>query len=71
MSDEALLNTRKLKARYGISDRTVARWEDAGILPAAAWIAKRKYWKLSDLERLERDSVGLPFSSSNLRTKTA
>jgi DNA-binding transcriptional MerR regulator len=71
MSDEALLNTRKLKQRYGITDRTVACWEDAGILPTAARIQKRKYWRLSDLERIERESVGLPFSSSNLRTKTA
>jgi DNA-binding transcriptional MerR regulator len=59
MSDETLLNTRKLKQRYGVTDRTIGRWEDAGILPAAARIQKRKYWRLSDLERLERDSVGL------------
>jgi DNA-binding transcriptional MerR regulator len=43
MSDEALLTTRKLKQRYGVTDRTISRWEDAGVLPAAARIQKRKY----------------------------
>jgi DNA-binding transcriptional MerR regulator len=64
MSDETLLNTRKLKQRYGVTDRTILRWEETGVIPAATWIAKRKYWRLSDVERLERESVGLRASTA-------
>jgi DNA-binding transcriptional MerR regulator len=62
MSDETLLSTRKLKQRYSVTDRTILRWEQRGVLPAATWIAKHKYWRLSDIERIERE---------NLRVKTA
>jgi hypothetical protein len=43
-ADDELLPTRKLRARYSKTDRTILRWERCG----------RKHWRLSDLERAER-----------------
>jgi hypothetical protein len=56
--DEQLLPTRKLRARYSTTDRTILRWEQAGVLPPAIKICGRKHWRLSDLERAERAGMG-------------
>jgi len=56
--EDELLPTRKVRARYSKTDRTILRWERDKVLPPPVWIGKRKYWRLSDLERLERESVG-------------
>jgi DNA-binding transcriptional MerR regulator len=56
--EDELLPTRKVRARYHKTDRTILRWERDGILPPPVWINGRKHWRLSDLERLERERVG-------------
>jgi hypothetical protein len=53
-ADDELLPTRKLRARYSKTDRTILRWERDGVLPPAVKICGRKHWRLSDLERAER-----------------
>jgi predicted site-specific integrase-resolvase len=38
------LPLKSVSARYGISDRTVDRWVEAGDLPPATYIRGRRYW---------------------------
>jgi hypothetical protein len=57
-ADDPFLPTRKLRARYSTTDRTILRWEQAGVLPPAIKICGRKHWRLSDLERAERAGMG-------------
>jgi hypothetical protein len=54
-ADDPFLPTRKLRARYSKTDRTIRRWERDGVLPPAIKICGRKHWRLSDLERAERN----------------
>jgi predicted DNA-binding transcriptional regulator AlpA len=35
--------------RYGVSDRTIDRWVDAGDLPKPVYIQGRRYWDASEL----------------------
>lgn len=56
--EDELLPMRRVRARYNKTDRTNLRWQRDKVLPPPVWIGKRKYWRLSDLERLERESVG-------------
>jgi len=44
-----LLHLRAVCARYGISDRTVDRWVEAGELPKPMYIQGRRYWDESEL----------------------
>ena len=44
-----LLHLRAVCARYGISDRTVDRWVDAGDLPKPVYIQGRRYWDADEL----------------------
>jgi predicted DNA-binding transcriptional regulator AlpA len=46
-----LLHLRAVCARYGISDRTVDRWVEAGELPKPMYIQGRRYWDESELAR--------------------
>ena len=62
-ADERLLPTRAVRERYNKTDRSILRWERTGVLPPPVWINGRKFWRLSDLERLEREG----FSSGNSR----
>jgi hypothetical protein len=50
------LPTRLVSQRYGVSDRTVARWErDAGLnFPQALIINKRKYYDADELTQWDR-----------------
>jgi predicted site-specific integrase-resolvase len=70
-ADERLLSTRKLRERYGVTDRTILRWERAGILPDPTWIRKRKHWRLSELERAERAGMGRHSTESVTTSETA
>lgn len=56
--EDELLPTRKVRARYNKTDRTLLRWERSGVLPPAVWINGRKHWRLSELERAERAGMG-------------
>ena len=44
-------------ARYGVCSRTVERWMENPELgfPAAVWINKRRYFRVAELERWERE----------------
>ena len=44
-----LLHLRAVCARYGISDRTVDRWVEAGDLPKPVYIQGRRYWDADEL----------------------
>jgi predicted DNA-binding transcriptional regulator AlpA len=50
-----LLHLRAVCARYGISDRTVDRWVEAGELPQPIYIQGRRYWEEATLA--ERDEA--------------
>ena len=58
VEDELLLPTRKVRARYSTTDRTILRWERDGLLPPAVKINGRKHWRLSELEAAERAGMG-------------
>ena len=47
------LPTTAICARYSVSDRTVDRWIEAGVLPTPTYIRGRRYWLEADLN--ERD----------------
>jgi hypothetical protein len=49
------LAAKAVCARYGnISDRTIDRWVDAGVLSEPTYICGRRYWSE---ERLDQDDV--------------
>ena len=50
-----LLHVRAVCARYGVSDRTIDRWVEAGELPEPMYIQGRRYWDESELA--ERDEA--------------
>jgi predicted DNA-binding transcriptional regulator AlpA len=54
--DDRKLPTRKVALRYGVSVRSVERWEADQRLgfPKPLKIHQRKYWSLADLEKWER-----------------
>jgi DNA-binding transcriptional MerR regulator len=54
------LPTRAVCARYGVSDRTIARWErDAGLkFPQALIINGRKYYAEDELTAWDRANAG-------------
>jgi DNA-binding transcriptional MerR regulator len=51
------LPARALCERYCVSDRTLDRWTEAGVLPPPMYIRGRRYWDLEQLERLERERM--------------
>jgi predicted site-specific integrase-resolvase len=51
------LPARALCERYSVSDRTLARWLEAGILPQPIYINHRRYWLEEELERCERERI--------------
>ena len=50
-----LLHVRAVCARYGVSDRTIDRWVEAGELPKPMYIQGRRYWSAESLD--ERDEA--------------
>lgn len=44
--------------RYNVTDRTVDRWLERGILPEPIRINRYRYWRESDLVRFERERMG-------------
>ena len=52
------LPTRLVCIRYGVSSRTVRRWEIQKLIPAPDFIVnERKYWLESTLDEHDRRSV--------------
>jgi DNA-binding transcriptional MerR regulator len=52
------LTSRALQQRYGVVDRTIDRWTEAGILPEPMRINKIRYWDEAEIEELERARMG-------------
>jgi DNA-binding transcriptional MerR regulator len=51
------LTSRSLQQRYGVVDRTIDRWVEAGILPVPMRINKIRYWDEAEIELLERERM--------------
>src|SRR5262245_53531147 len=51
------LTSRVLQQRYGVVDRTIDRWVEAGILPVPMRINKIRYWDEAEIEQLERERM--------------
>jgi predicted DNA-binding transcriptional regulator AlpA len=58
-TSSTLLPTRAVCRRYGVSDRTVMRWERDTTLgfPTPLKINERKYWREADLTSFDRSRV--------------
>jgi predicted DNA-binding transcriptional regulator AlpA len=55
--DRRKLTSRALQQRYGVVDRTIDRWVEAGILPTPKRINKIRYWDEAEIEQLERERM--------------
>jgi predicted DNA-binding transcriptional regulator AlpA len=55
--DRRKLTSRALQQRYGVVDRTIDRWVEAGILPTPMRINKIRYWDEAEIEQLERERM--------------
>ena len=65
------LTTRLLMARYSVTDRTIDRWVEAGILPRPMRINRVRYWDEGEIEGLERQRMALGIARQfrdNVRT---
>ncbi len=51
------LTSRALQQRYGVVDRTIDRWVEAGILPVPMRINKIRYWDEAEIEERERERM--------------
>jgi DNA-binding transcriptional MerR regulator len=54
-SEDRMLPTRLVCERYSITDRTVDRWLETGILPPPVRINGQRYWRQRELEERERE----------------
>jgi hypothetical protein len=54
-SKDRMLPTRLVCERYNITDRTVDRWLEQGILPTPVRINGLRYWCQHELEQRERE----------------
>jgi hypothetical protein len=60
-----LLPTRQVCLRYGVSSRTVRRWEIQKILPPPDLVVnERKYWWESTLDENDRRTVATRAASA-------
>lgn len=53
---DVLVSSKRLRARYGVTDRTIHRWENDLRMgfPQPLRIRGRKYWRLEELESYEQ-----------------
>lgn len=51
------LTTRMLCERYSVTDRTVDRWVESGILPEPMRINHVRYWDEAEIEQRERERM--------------
>jgi DNA-binding transcriptional MerR regulator len=54
-SKHGMLPTRLICARYNVTNRTVDRWVESGILPPPVRINGLRYWSQRELEQRERE----------------
>jgi predicted DNA-binding transcriptional regulator AlpA len=72
MSDpQKLLPMRAMVERYSVTERTIDRWLDGGILPEPLRINGLRYWRLGELEQRERARMGSQTPKSKTRTQFA
>jgi hypothetical protein len=70
MSDpQKLLPMRAMVDRYSVTERTIDRWLDSGILPEPLRINGIRYWRLGELELRERERMGSQTPKSKTRTQ--
>jgi DNA-binding transcriptional MerR regulator len=55
--DERLLPVGQVCRRYSVTDRTIDRWLERKILPEPIRINRYRYWRVSDLEKFERERI--------------
>jgi DNA-binding transcriptional MerR regulator len=48
------LPAQAVASRYGVSDRTVDRWVEAGVLPKPMYIQGRRYWDEAELAQRDQ-----------------
>jgi predicted DNA-binding transcriptional regulator AlpA len=51
---ERMLPMGQLRRRYNVTDRTIDRWLERGILPSPVRINRVRYWRESDIVQFER-----------------
>jgi predicted DNA-binding transcriptional regulator AlpA len=58
MNGDQLLSSAAVRKRLGgVSDMTIWRWMDKGLLPAPLKINGRNYWRSSDIEKVAAGPV--------------
>jgi predicted DNA-binding transcriptional regulator AlpA len=50
---KTLLPLRKMMERYSVSDRTIDRWSEDGILPKPIKIGRLRYWREEELDAFD------------------
>ena len=56
-NDDEFFPKKRVRLRYNVTERTIDRWAQIGVLPPPETINGRKYWRRSALERNERDGM--------------
>ena len=54
IEQERMLPMGQVCKRYGVTDRTVDRWLERGIIPRPFRINRYRYWRESDLVQFEQ-----------------
>ncbi len=54
---ERMLPMGQVCKRYGVTDRTIDRWLETGILPTPIRINRYRYWRESELIEFERQRM--------------
>jgi predicted site-specific integrase-resolvase len=49
------LTCRALQERYGVVDKTIGRWVQAGVLPPPMYINHRRYWDADEVDQCDHD----------------
>ena len=57
LPQERMLPMGQICKRYGVTDRTIDRWLERGVLPAPIRINRFRYWRESDLVQFERKQM--------------
>jgi predicted DNA-binding transcriptional regulator AlpA len=52
-----MLTKQLVAARYSVTERTIDRWAESGVLPMPMRINARCYWDESEIEKRERDRM--------------
>jgi predicted DNA-binding transcriptional regulator AlpA len=70
-TNERMLPMGQVCRRYGVTDRTIDRWLERGILPEPLRINRYRYWRESDLERFERERINASTPDNRRLTENA